>query len=282
MFTTTIFATGVIADATGTPSAIVYKNGVATADVVTVAKVGTGLYKYSVTPSGFSAANIITIIINAVVSGVTQNSIVFEAICADASSSIPAITTMYGMFVVHRFDTGSISDADSLPSTTLYKNGTATAITVTVAKVDTGIYKYSSLLTGFTDGDEGSYVITATVNSISAGISVNFNYKQETVLVGSGEVYLSDKTTTSFTFTVRDVPSGAVSMKMAYRTYKRSDINDWSFTASITNPVETDTINITGLTEGVLYEVSPVFYSASGIGGNFGNILKLQTLYSEE
>lgn len=282
MFTTTIFATGVIADATGTPSATVYKNGVATADSVTVSKVATGIYKYTVTPSGFTAADVISIIVSATVSGVSQKYVACEAICQTSTGLIPQITTMYGMFVTHIFETGALSDADSLPSITLYKNGVDSGLTVTVTKVSTGVYKYSSALTGFVDDDEISYVVTATVDSVDTGSAIVMVYKQETSLTESGEVYLSNKTKTAFEFTVRDVPAGAITMKMAYREYKRNGINNWSFTSAITNPVATDTINITSLTEGILYEIAPVFYSASGICGNFGNILKIQTLYSEE
>lgn len=281
MFTTTIFATGVIADATGTPSAIVYKNGVATADSVTVSKVTTGIYKYTVTPTGFTAADIISIIAYATVSGVSQKYVAYEAICQTSTGLIPQITTMYGMFVTHIFETGALSDADSLPSMTLYKNGADSGLTVTVTKVSTGVYKYSSALTGFVDDDEISYVVTATVDSVDTGSAIVYNAKMVSATPTVPQISEYQNNTSGQVSVKWDSVGGASSTKIGYRLYTGDGIaeGELSYSSIDNSPADGDTVTITGLTDGYTYEFIGFAYAginSSGVLASISNVLRLR------
>jgi hypothetical protein len=60
-------------------------------------------------------------------------------------------------------------NADSLPTATLYQNGTADAATVTITNVVTGAYKGSvTIPSGFAAGDEVVVLVVALVNTIPA------------------------------------------------------------------------------------------------------------------
>ena len=84
--------------------------------------------------------------------------------------------------IIRHFTTRKIgeglTDADSLPTGTVYKNGTATGITVTVTKISTGNYKASFTAAAgsgadqFVIGEDWSLVISATVDSVSDAASI--------------------------------------------------------------------------------------------------------------
>jgi len=60
---------------------------------------------------------------------------------------MPAATkAVWGFFQTFRKSTGLQADAGSTPTVTLYKNGTATADSVTVSKVATGLYKWTATI----------------------------------------------------------------------------------------------------------------------------------------
>lgn len=82
----------------------------------------------------------------------------------------------------HRFDTGALTDADSVPAYRIYEDETGTAIlTGNMAKLDdtntTGFYSEQVTLSaanGFEVGKSYAVYVTATVNSVSGGQSGSF------------------------------------------------------------------------------------------------------------
>src|SRR5215471_11886824 len=70
-------------------------------------------------------------------------------------------------FTTRRADTGSATNADSLPTGTLIVNGTDNAATVTVTNIATGRYKAAVTLPTLAVGDIIELNINATVNSVT-------------------------------------------------------------------------------------------------------------------
>lgn len=71
------------------------------------------------------------------------------------------------LFTTRVFATGIGTNADSLPSGTLYLNGTANGATVTVTNISTGLYKAAVTLPTLAVNDEVEIIIAATVSLIS-------------------------------------------------------------------------------------------------------------------
>lgn len=95
-FTTASFATGAATDATGTPAATLYVNGVANAATVTVSNIATGLYKASVTIPALNAGDTVAMVVTATVAGVVGAGVVAQATVdtqrgADVASTLTAI-----------------------------------------------------------------------------------------------------------------------------------------------------------------------------------------------
>lgn len=87
--------------------------------------------------------------------------------------SVRSAQSVTAMFTTRNLS-GSGVNADSLPTGTLYQNGTANGATVTVTNVSTGLYKVAVTLPTLAIGDELYIVIAATVNSISdSGVAWN-------------------------------------------------------------------------------------------------------------
>ncbi len=78
LFTTRAFATGAATDATGTPTGTLYVNGTADAASVTVTNITTGVYKAAVTLPTLAVGDIVDMRINATVSAVTDNAIIWS------------------------------------------------------------------------------------------------------------------------------------------------------------------------------------------------------------
>jgi hypothetical protein len=78
--------------------------------------------------------------------------------------SAQSITTI---FTTRVFSTGVGTNADSLPTGTLYVNGTADAASVTVTNISTGLYKAQVTLPTLALNDVVSLVIAATVSSVA-------------------------------------------------------------------------------------------------------------------
>ncbi len=76
----TAVSTGAITDATGTPTALLYVNGVDSGGVVTVTKpTGTGLYKFvAPVPASVVPGDLVQVLISATVSAVAQQKVVFS------------------------------------------------------------------------------------------------------------------------------------------------------------------------------------------------------------
>lgn len=78
--------------------------------------------------------------------------------------SAQSITTV---FTTRRFDTGVATNADSLPTGTLYVNGTADGAVVTVTNITTGLYKAALTLPTLALNDVVDLRINATVNAVA-------------------------------------------------------------------------------------------------------------------
>ena len=107
--------------------------------------------------------------------------------------------------IIRHFTTRKIgegaTDADATPTGTVYKNGTATGITVTVAKISTGNYKASFTATAgagadqFAIGDDWALEISATVDTV-VDVSVIAQGTFDTKRIGAlQDVSTSDITT---------------------------------------------------------------------------------------
>lgn len=89
--------------------------------------------------------------------------------------------------ITHRFDTGALTDADSVPSYRVYEDETSTAIlTGSMAKLDdtntTGFYSEAITLSaanGFEKGKCYTVYITAAVNSVTGGSFHTFQIEAE-------------------------------------------------------------------------------------------------------
>ncbi len=71
------------------------------------------------------------------------------------------------LFTTRVFSTGVGTNADSLPTGTLYVNGTANGASVTVTNISTGLYKAAVTLPTLAVNDIVSIEISATVNSVA-------------------------------------------------------------------------------------------------------------------
>lgn len=76
-------------------------------------------------------------------------------------------------FTLRHPTTGTAADADSTPTGTLVRNGTDTAVTVTIANKATGIYKATvAIPSSYVAGDMIQIRIAATVNSVADNFDV--------------------------------------------------------------------------------------------------------------
>lgn len=94
-------------------------------------------------------------------------------------------------FTTSRFDTGAATNADSLPTGTLVKNGTDDAASVTVTNIDAGRYKAAVTLPTLAIGDIVELSIAATVNSV-AGKGIIWRDTKDVLLDSSGLVTVPD------------------------------------------------------------------------------------------
>lgn len=109
------------------------------------------------------------------------------------------------VFTTRVFSTGVATNADSLPTGTLYVNGTADAASVTVTNITTGIYKAAVTLPTLAVGDVVDLRIAATVSSV-ADTEVIWSDTKDIVIDASG---LADATT------VKLGPSGSATAQTA-------------------------------------------------------------------
>ncbi len=95
------------------------------------------------------------------------------------------------LFTTRVWATGVGTNADSLPTGTLYINGTSNAASVTVTNISTGLYKAAVTLPTLAIGDEVEIAIAATVSSVSDK-AVIWGDTKDTALDGSGLVTFSN------------------------------------------------------------------------------------------
>lgn len=89
-------------------------------------------------------------------------------------------------FCTSVFATGATSNADSLPTGILSRNGTDTAVTVTVTNLVTGRYKaVFTIPATYIAGDDLDLAISATVSSVS-GQAVVFHTRVGVGIIRSG------------------------------------------------------------------------------------------------
>lgn len=113
------------------------------------------------------------------------------------------------LFTTRRFDTGAATNADSLPTGTLYVNGTADAASVTVTNITTGVYKAAVTLPTLAIGDIVDLRVNATVNSVNDN-AVIWTDTKDMALDSSGQVSVSDKTGFALTTSERNSIADAV------------------------------------------------------------------------
>src|SRR5580704_6374030 len=89
------------------------------------------------------------------------------------------------LFTTRVFSTGVVTNADSLPTGTLYLNGVANGATVTVTNVSTGLYKAAVTLPTLAVNDLVELVITATVSSITDSATI-WSDTKDILLDGNG------------------------------------------------------------------------------------------------
>lgn len=81
--------------------------------------------------------------------------------------SVRSAQSVTVLFTTRVFATGVGTNADSLPTGTLYLNGTANGATVTVTNISAGLYKAAVTLPTLAVNDEVEIVIAATVSTIA-------------------------------------------------------------------------------------------------------------------
>lgn len=108
-------------------------------------------------------------------------------------------------FTTRVFSTGAQSNADSLPTGTLYLNGTANGATVTVTNVATGKYKAAVTLPTLAIADIVEIEITAVVSSVTDN-AVIWRDTKDTALDGSGNVTFANTSIATVT-TLTNAPS---------------------------------------------------------------------------
>lgn len=94
--------------------------------------------------------------------------------------------TITKVFTTRNFSTGAAANADSLPTGTLYINGTANAATVTVTNITTGVYKAAVTLPALSPGDVVELAISATVSAVADNAVVYTDSCDASAIVHSG------------------------------------------------------------------------------------------------
>lgn len=108
------------------------------------------------------------------------------------------------LFTTRVFATGVGTNADSLPTGTLYVNGVANAATVTVTNLATGKYKAQVTLPTLAIGDEVELTITATVSTITDS-AVIWGDTKDLAIDASGDVTFNNASIGSVTGAVGSV-----------------------------------------------------------------------------
>jgi len=124
---TTQTADGAAANATGTPTGVLYVNGTANGATVTVTNIATGLYKASFTvPSSVVDYDALSLIISATVDGTAAKGRVWSATVADAALSISPIV---GEVVPRTFTFRHTAYLGEIADNTITATSTANGVT---------------------------------------------------------------------------------------------------------------------------------------------------------
>lgn len=107
--------------------------------------------------------------------------------------SVRSAQSITVLFTTRVWSTGVGTNADSLPTGTLYVNGTANGATVTVTNISAGLYKAQVTLPTLAVGDEVEIAIAATVSSI-ADTAVIWGDTKDIAIDGSGDVTFNNTT----------------------------------------------------------------------------------------
>lgn len=142
---------GALANADSLPTGTLYVDGTASAAVVTVANVSTGLYTATATvPADVTAAQRIALEVTATVAGVTSAETVLSGAVLDKTGYALAVTPPTA---------GDIADAVGLPA------GLGNAVTLMLSKLTGRITKEGDVLTYYAlDGTTPLFVLTMTEN----------------------------------------------------------------------------------------------------------------------
>lgn len=169
-FTTRAFATGAATDATGTPTGTLYLNGTANGATVTVTNQATGVYKAAVTLPTLAVGDVVSILINATVSGVTDNAKVWEDSKDVFAGAIPDVAAggSGGLFI-----SGSNSGTTTLGALTVSGTTTLAALAGTTATFS-GAVAFQS-----------TFAITGNV-SMAAGLNITQSSSNTSALVVTG------------------------------------------------------------------------------------------------
>jgi hypothetical protein len=143
--------------------------------------------------------------------------------------------------------TGAATNADSLPTGTLYVNGTADAATVTVTNVTTGVYKAAVTLPTLAIGDEVELVASATIGGVAAKALV-WRDAKDVALGSSGDVTVgTNNDKTGYT-------ASTVSDKTGYSLSGTQTFNNTgTWTGGITGNVGGNVVGSVGSVSGVTF-----------------------------
>ncbi len=166
--------------------------------------------------------------------------------------SAQVITTL---FTTRNATTGVGVNADSLPTGTLYVNGTADAASVTVTNIDTGRYKAAVTLPTLAVGDIVDLSISATVNSVSDK-AVIWRDTKDVLLDSSGDVTFSNTSIATVTTVTNQLTAAAI----ATGVWQDTTANDFTVSSSIGKSLYT-TGNAPGAASGLAL-----------VGSNMGTI----------
>lgn len=89
-------------------------------------------------------------------------------------------------FPTYVFATGVRVNADSTPTYTVYKNGSASGDSVTITNIATGLYKLSFNPASEVEGDFFSIDISATVSAVAYAVPINFIVVPDVIAIQSG------------------------------------------------------------------------------------------------
>jgi hypothetical protein len=172
--------------------------------------------------------------------------------------TVRASQSVTRVFTLRRTDTQAAANADSLPTGTLYVNGTADAATVTITNITTGVYKAAvTMPSGLVIGDVVDLRISATVNSVSDN-AIIWQDLADVAINSSGAVTagtVSDKTGYSLTQTFPtnfsalaitaggSVTAGTVSDKTGYSLASSQTFSTTGAVGSVTAGVTVTTNN---------------------------------------